>query len=85
MLIRRRRSADDRLSRDPSALDAIGPKIVIPMHFKTPKINLNIQPLDRFLAAVEGDEIARVGSSSIEVTRESLPARCTIFVLEHLR
>ena len=37
------------------SLDAIGPRIVIPMHFKTPKINLNIAPLEEFLAAMEND------------------------------
>jgi L-ascorbate metabolism protein UlaG (beta-lactamase superfamily) len=31
----------------PSLLKAIGPKLVLPMHYKTPKINLNIQPLER--------------------------------------
>ena len=33
----------------PALLDAIGPRIVMPMHYKTPRINLNIQPLERFL------------------------------------
>ena len=33
----------------PPLLDAIGPRLVLPMHYKTPKINLNIQPLERFL------------------------------------
>jgi L-ascorbate metabolism protein UlaG (beta-lactamase superfamily) len=69
----------------PALLGAIGPKIVIPMHFKTPKINLNIQPLTRFLEAVERDETARAGSCSVQVTRETLPAERTIFVLDHLR
>jgi L-ascorbate metabolism protein UlaG (beta-lactamase superfamily) len=66
-------------------LDAIAPKIVIPMHFKTPKINLNIQPLARFLGELKGEQVAHAGMCSIEVTRESLPAERTIVVLEHLR
>ena len=49
---RRGRPADDRLPRDPPLLDAIGPRLVLPMHYKTPKINLNIQPLERFLEVV---------------------------------
>ncbi len=69
----------------PSLLDAIGPKIVIPMHFKTAKINLDIQPLERFLEALPGDAIDRTGKSSIEVSRARLPARRTVVVLEHAR
>ena len=53
----------------PPLLDAIGPRLVLPMHYKTPKINLNIQPLERFLEVVPGDPVVRPGSSSIEVTR----------------
>jgi L-ascorbate metabolism protein UlaG (beta-lactamase superfamily) len=69
----------------PALLDAIGPRLVIPMHFKTPKINLNIQPLERFLEVLPGDPIDRPGSSSMQVTPESLPQRRTIVVLEHAR
>lgn len=73
------------LGEVPALLDAIGPRLVIPMHFKTPKINLNIQPLERFLDVVAGDPIRRTGTSSIEVTRDSLPSRRMIVVLEHAR
>ena len=69
----------------PAIFDSIGPRIVIPMHFKTPKINLNIAPLDAFLAAMAGTLIERPGASTIEVSRDSLPANRTIVVLEHAR
>ena len=69
----------------PALLDSIGPRIVIPMHFKTPKINLNIQPLERFLEAMPCDPIDRPGSCSLEVTRATLPRSRTIAVLEHAR
>jgi L-ascorbate metabolism protein UlaG (beta-lactamase superfamily) len=69
----------------PPLLDAIGPRIVIPMHFKTPKINLNIAPLEAFLAVMGNDAVERLGASSIEVTPSSLPEKRTIIVLEHAR
>ncbi len=69
----------------PGLLDAIGPRIVLPMHYKTPKINLNIQPLERFLEVLPGDIVERSGTSSIEITRATLPAKRTIVVLEHAR
>jgi L-ascorbate metabolism protein UlaG (beta-lactamase superfamily) len=69
----------------PPLLDGIGPKIVLPMHYKTPKINLNIQPLERFLEVLPGDPVERPGTSSIEISRASMPARRTLVVLEHAR
>ena len=47
----------------PALMDAIGPRIVVPMHFKTPKIDLNIQPLERFLEALPRDPIDRPGAT----------------------
>jgi L-ascorbate metabolism protein UlaG (beta-lactamase superfamily) len=69
----------------PALVDAIGPRIVIPMHYKTPRINLKIQPLERFLEALPGDPVERPGNSSFEITHSTLPARRTIVVLEHAR
>jgi L-ascorbate metabolism protein UlaG (beta-lactamase superfamily) len=66
-------------------LDAIGPRLVIPMHFKTPKINLNIQPVERFFEALPDWPVDRVGQSSIEVTPGSLPAVRRIARLDHSR
>ncbi len=69
----------------PALLDAIGPRIVLPMHYKTPRINLNIQPLERFLAVLADDPVERPGSSSLEISHAALPARRTIVALEHAR
>ncbi len=69
----------------PPLLDAIGPRLVLPMHYKTPKINLNIQPLERFLAVLPEDPVVRTGTSWLDVTRDQLPDRRTIVVLEHAR
>ena len=66
-------------------LDAIGPRIVIPMHFKTPKINLDIQPVERFLEALPGDPVDRPGATSMVVSRDTLPDRRRIVVLDHAR
>ncbi len=69
----------------PAIFDAISPRIVIPMHFKTPKINLNISPLEDFLAAMGSTPVERPGAATIEVTRDSLPGERKIVVLEHSR
>jgi L-ascorbate metabolism protein UlaG (beta-lactamase superfamily) len=69
----------------PQLLDAINPRLVLPMHYKTPKIDLKIQPVERFLEVLPGDPIIRIGSSTFEVTTEMLPERRTIIVLDHAR
>ncbi len=69
----------------PQLIDAIAPRLVLPMHYKTPKINLNIQPVERFLEVLPQDTIIRIGSSTFEVTPGTLPERRTIIVLDHAR
>jgi L-ascorbate metabolism protein UlaG (beta-lactamase superfamily) len=69
----------------PPLLEAIGPRLIFPMHYKTPKINLNIQPLERFLAVLPGVPVDRPGSSRYEVSRDTLPREPRIVVLEHAR
>lgn len=66
-------------------LEAIGPRIVIPMHFKTPKINLDIQPVERFLDALPGWPVERPGTSVYEVGPTTLPEGRRILVLEFAR
>lgn len=69
----------------PPLLDAIGPRIVVPMHYKTPRINLNIQPVERFLDALPDWPVERSGRSSFEVRRETLPDARRIVLLEAAR
>jgi L-ascorbate metabolism protein UlaG (beta-lactamase superfamily) len=69
----------------PPLLEAIGPRLVVPMHYKTPFINLNIQPLEMMLAVLPKVPIVRARSSSIDVTPQSLPYDRTIIVLDHAR
>ena len=57
----------------PALIDAIGPRLVFPMHYKTPRINLNIQPLERFLDVLPGLPVDRPGSTHFEVNARTLP------------
>lgn len=66
-------------------LDAIGPKLILPMHYKTPRINLNIQPIERFLELFDDIPVDRPGRSTIELRPEDVPGRSRIVVLDHAR
>ena len=69
----------------PTLVDVIHPRLVIPMHYKTPKINLPIQPLERFLECFPLDHIGRPDSSWIEIDSDGVPMHRTIVLLNHAR
>lgn len=68
------------------AIEAIGPRVVIPMHYYSPRGVLKIEPVDRFLARLPPSAITRVGGPELELTSESLPKDAPhVFVLEQSR
>jgi L-ascorbate metabolism protein UlaG (beta-lactamase superfamily) len=69
----------------PSLLDAISPRLVVPMHFKTRKINLNIKPVIKYLEALPDVPVVRTGTTSLDVARNTLPERRTNMVLDYAR
>jgi L-ascorbate metabolism protein UlaG (beta-lactamase superfamily) len=65
-------------------VDALEIPLVLPMHYAVPGIRLNIRPVEDFLSLWPGDQITRPGDS-LEVTRDSLPPRTTVAVLDRTR
>jgi L-ascorbate metabolism protein UlaG (beta-lactamase superfamily) len=63
----------------------IRPKVVIPMHFYSPKGVLEILPVEDFMARFPKDRVMRAGSSEMEITPDSLPSETTLHVLEQSR
>lgn len=61
-------------------LAALQPKLVFPMHYRTPAINIQIATVDAFL---EGKTVQRVGSNTMNVGRANLPATTTVAVLDY--
>lgn len=60
-----------------SVINALKPKIVIPMHFKTDKCGFPIAPIGDF---VQGKEVEKI-DRELEVTKEGLPEKTTVYVL----
>jgi L-ascorbate metabolism protein UlaG (beta-lactamase superfamily) len=58
----------------------INPKLIFPMHYKTPKADYPIAGVDDFLK--DKKNIRRLSSTEFEVTRESLPGESEIIVLK---
>jgi len=53
-----------------ATMKVLSPKVTIPMHFKTAKVEFPIEPVDRFLAGKKN--VKNLGSET-EITKESLP------------
>ena len=66
------------------AIDEIGPRIVIPMHYKTPTLRYPVASADAFLARRAKTPIVRHRGSTLEVHRETLPPSLAIHVLRAL-
>jgi L-ascorbate metabolism protein UlaG (beta-lactamase superfamily) len=56
------------------------PKIVVPMHYKTSKVDFPIAPVDSFTKLMK--TVEKAGASEIVLTKEKLPARTTVVVLD---
>lgn len=67
-------------------IDALQPKIVVPMHFGNEKINLNLQPLSALLALLPATvPVRRFDSPSLSLTRRDLPNATEVWVLPPAR
>lgn len=60
--------------------DQLAAKVVIPMHFKTPKVGFPIGPVDDFTNGKAN--VKRLGKSEVEIKKDSLPVEREIVVLE---
>jgi L-ascorbate metabolism protein UlaG (beta-lactamase superfamily) len=58
----------------------LNPKIVIPMHFKTPKCAYPIADVEDFLRGKK--DVRRVGGSEVDLEQENLPAATEIVLLQ---
>ena len=68
------------------AIEAIGPRVVIPMHYWSPRGVLRIEPVERFLDRLPPASVTRVGGSELELTPETLPPDAPhIYVFEQSR
>jgi L-ascorbate metabolism protein UlaG (beta-lactamase superfamily) len=60
--------------------DQLKPKVVIPMHFKTPKCAYPIAGVEDFLKGKKN--VRKVGNSEVDFERERLPAATEIVLLQ---
>jgi L-ascorbate metabolism protein UlaG (beta-lactamase superfamily) len=57
------------------------PKAVVPMHYKTPATNRELDPVDRFLKEMGKEQVASIPKLSI--TKSNLPESTQVFLLDY--
>ena len=62
-------------------ISLLQPRLVIPMHFKTEVVKMDLEPLDRFLKEMGLQEV--VSQPKLNVSRSSLPAETNVVVLDY--
>lgn len=62
-------------------VQALDPRVVVPMHYKTEGIGFAIAPVDRFLETQE--VVRREPGATLELARATLPAERTTVALRH--
>lgn len=55
-------------------VDAVGPKVAVPMHYRVPGLGLSIKGVDNFLSLCSKPQIVKVGNE-VEFAPEDLPQR----------
>ncbi len=68
-----------------TAIRAIRPRVVIPMHYYSPRGVLHIQPVEAFTARYPAAQVTRVGAPSLTLDPAALPSGPQIMVLEQSR
>ena len=59
----------------------VEPKVVIPMHYKTPVLKRELEPVDRFLKEMGVKEVD--SQPKLSFTKPSLPASTQVFLLDY--
>jgi L-ascorbate metabolism protein UlaG (beta-lactamase superfamily) len=60
-------------------VEQLGPRIIIPMHFKTPQLKFELDPVDRFLRGKKN--VKHLGGHEATLDKDSLPGEQEIWVL----
>ena len=62
-------------------VDTVKPKVAVPMHYKTAKVNFPITNADEFLAHFT--KVKKIDGSEFEVKKSELPKSTEVWVLNH--
>jgi len=64
------------------AIEEIGPRVVIPMHYLIPKLKVDMLPLEAFTRRYPEDMVKRSASAEVQLDSATLPQTLQIWVLQ---
>jgi L-ascorbate metabolism protein UlaG (beta-lactamase superfamily) len=64
------------------AIAAIGPRVVVPMHHRTPSLRYVVGPVEDFLTRRGGDRVVQHAGSTLDLDAATLPRALEIHVLQ---
>jgi L-ascorbate metabolism protein UlaG (beta-lactamase superfamily) len=66
------------------AIEEIGPRVIIPMHYQIPGLTLdgNILPVEAFTSRYPEEMVVHVGAPEVEIEPDTLPEDRRVYVLE---
>jgi L-ascorbate metabolism protein UlaG (beta-lactamase superfamily) len=62
-------------------LRQLNPKIVVPMHYKTPRLEKNLEPVDRFLKEMAIQDFTP--KPKLSLSQSSMPSGTQIVILDY--
>lgn len=68
-----------------SVIDFIAPRLVIPMHYQTGKVSLDLQPVDDLAALFPPEDVEYAHNSTISVMHDGLPDKTRLVILDPAR
>lgn len=68
-----------------TVIDQIKPRLVIPMHYQTGKVSLDLRPVDDLASLFPPEQVLYRQSPTLTITRESLPDVTTLAILDPAR
>lgn len=66
-------------------IDALAPRVVFPMHYKTDVLGFPIAPLDDFVKLFGEDRVKRFDDCQLELTKETLPEKSEVWVCSYAK
>ena len=66
------------------AIEEIGPRAIIPMHYRIPKLTVDgdILPVEAFTSRYQEERVVGVSATEVEFTHDTLPEDRMVYVLE---
>jgi L-ascorbate metabolism protein UlaG (beta-lactamase superfamily) len=59
----------------------LGPKAVVPMHYQTPVVKRELEPVEKFLKELGMEQIS--SQPKLSITKSSLPVSTQVFLLDY--